>query len=68
MALFVIAGIVISAWLGVLGLIRGQLDLTYQTTLTGKSAKAASILCLLFSVLLTLMCIWIIAGAPRLQH
>ncbi len=64
MALFFIAGIVVSAWLGIRGLARGEIDLTYETTLTGNHARIGSILCLSFSLLMVLLTVWALIAAP----
>lgn len=66
MVLFIVAGIVVSAWLGIRGLLRGEMDLTYGTTLTGKSAKFAALLCIMFACLLVALTVWFFSGFPGL--
>jgi hypothetical protein len=60
MGLFFIVGILISGFLGVRGLIRGEIELTYETTLTGKSAKLASWMCIAFSLLMIALLVWVL--------
>lgn len=64
MVLIIVAGILISGFLGLRGLIRGEIDLSYETTLTGKWAKTASWLCIAFSVFMVAILLWLFLGAP----
>jgi len=57
--LIILAGIIISAWLGLLGVFNGELQFSKNKTLQGKAARFAGVLCLCFSALLGGLCIWV---------
>ena len=60
--LIFLAGIVISGWLGFLGLVKGELQFSKDTVLRGVNARVAGVLCLSFSVAFLGVCIWVAMG------
>jgi hypothetical protein len=56
------SGIAISGWLGVLGLVKGELQFSSNKVLRGTSARIAGILCLCFCLGFLGVCIWVAMG------
>lgn len=60
--LIFLAGIAISGWLGLLGVVNGELQFAKDTVLRGTSARVVGIICLCFSVALLGGCVWVAMG------
>ena len=63
--LIFILGILISGWLGFLGLVRGEVQLSKDSVLRGTSARIAGIFCLCFCVGFLGVCVWVAMGGLK---
>ena len=60
--LIFLSGIAISAWLGFLGLVTGELQFSKDTALRRVGARVAGVLCLCFCIGFTGVCVWVAMG------
>jgi hypothetical protein len=60
LAVFFIAGMILSGSLAYAGLVSGSLKLSKETTLTGKTAKTSGIACLVVMLILLGLAAWAI--------